>query len=47
MLVTDVLLSYYWQKMGKMMGPISRLKDVIVGGHRRGSFIRGSASGEH
>ncbi|XP_057435664.1 ATG8-interacting protein 1 [Lotus japonicus] len=30
----------------KVLGPISRLKDVIVGGHRRGSLIRGSSSGE-
>ncbi|KAF2315294.1 hypothetical protein GH714_038744 [Hevea brasiliensis] len=28
-------------KSGRMLGPISRLKDVIVGGHRRGSLIRG------
>ncbi|GKU96756.1 hypothetical protein SLEP1_g9954 [Rubroshorea leprosula] len=31
---------------GRMLGPISRLKDVIVGGHRRGSFVRGSASSD-
>ncbi|XP_024030496.1 ATG8-interacting protein 1 isoform X2 [Morus notabilis] len=32
------------EKTGRMFGPISRLKDVIVGGHRRGSLIRGSSS---
>ncbi|RDX83444.1 ATG8-interacting protein 1, partial [Mucuna pruriens] len=30
----------------RMLAPIFRLKDVIVGGHRRGSLIRGSSSGE-
>ncbi|XP_027349081.1 ATG8-interacting protein 1 [Abrus precatorius] len=30
----------------KVLAPIFRLKDVIVGGHRRGSLIRGSTSGE-
>ncbi|KAA8516065.1 hypothetical protein F0562_019244 [Nyssa sinensis] len=34
------------EKMGRMLGPISRIKDVIVGGNRRGSFIRGSSSTE-
>lgn len=34
------------QKAGRVLGPISRLKDVIVGGQRRGSFIGGSASSE-
>lgn len=34
------------EKMGRMLGPISRLKDVIVGGSRRGSFIRGSSTTE-
>jgi hypothetical protein len=29
-----------------MLGPISRLKDVIVGGNRRGSVIRGSSLSE-
>ncbi|KAL2472712.1 hypothetical protein Fot_48448 [Forsythia ovata] len=29
-------------RMGRMLNPISRLKEVLVGGHRRGSFIRGS-----
>ncbi|CBI40392.3 unnamed protein product, partial [Vitis vinifera] len=32
------------EKMGRMLGPIIRLKDVIVGGNRRGSFIRGSST---
>lgn len=35
-----------WKRRGKMLGPIYRLKDVIVGGHRRGSLIRGSSSSE-
>lgn len=35
------------EKMGRMLGPISRIKDVIVGGHRRGSFIRGSSAGDN
>ncbi|TKY65431.1 hypothetical protein E2542_SST08290 [Spatholobus suberectus] len=30
----------------RVLAPIFRLKDVIVGGHRRGSLIRGSSSGE-
>ncbi|KAK9279584.1 hypothetical protein L1049_013263 [Liquidambar formosana] len=35
------------ERMGRMLGPIYRFKDVIVGGsHRRGSFIRGSASND-
>ncbi|KAK9910386.1 hypothetical protein M0R45_034351 [Rubus argutus] len=34
------------QKTGTVLRPISRLKDVIVGGQRRGSFIRGSTSSE-
>ncbi|XP_050237514.1 ATG8-interacting protein 2 [Mercurialis annua] len=34
------------EKTGRVLGPISRLKGVIVGGHRRGSFIRGSSSSE-
>lgn len=47
------ILQLKWQntinreKSGWMMGPISRLKGVIVGGHRRGSFIRGSSSSEN
>ncbi|XP_070026144.1 ATG8-interacting protein 1 isoform X2 [Nicotiana sylvestris] len=31
------------ERIGRMFGPLSRLKDVIVGGDRRGTFIRGSA----
>ncbi|KAF9614131.1 hypothetical protein IFM89_015450 [Coptis chinensis] len=34
------------EKMNRMMGSLSRFKDVIVGGHRRGSIIRDSASAE-
>ncbi|XP_035539492.1 ATG8-interacting protein 1-like isoform X2 [Juglans regia] len=34
------------ERRGRMLGPIYRLKDVIVGGHRRGSLIRGSSSSE-
>ncbi|XP_075644457.1 ATG8-interacting protein 1 isoform X2 [Castanea sativa] len=33
-------------KPGRILGPISRLKDVIVGGHRRGSILRGSTASE-
>ncbi|KAM1019383.1 hypothetical protein ACFX13_041470 [Malus domestica] len=40
------LLSVNDQKTGRMIGPISRLKDVIVSSHRRGSFIRSSSSSE-
>ncbi|XVF22535.1 hypothetical protein REPUB_Repub12eG0180500 [Reevesia pubescens] len=35
-------LSINNEKTGRVLGSISRLKDVIVGGHRRGSFVRGS-----
>lgn len=35
------------EKMGRLLGPIYRLKDVIVGGHRRGSFISSSSSSEN
>ncbi|EEF50546.1 ATG8-interacting protein 1 [Ricinus communis] len=35
------------EKTGRILGPISRLKDVIVGGHRRGTFIRGGSSSEN
>ncbi|PON63281.1 mesoderm induction early response protein [Parasponia andersonii] len=35
------------EKTGRLFGPISRLKDVIVGQHRRGSLIRGSSSSEN
>ncbi|XWS46110.1 hypothetical protein CRYUN_Cryun14cG0035300 [Craigia yunnanensis] len=31
------------EKTGRVLSSISRLKDVIVGGHRRGSFVRGSS----
>ncbi|XP_011082751.1 ATG8-interacting protein 1 [Sesamum indicum] len=34
------------ERMGRLLGPISRFKDVIVGGHRRGSLVRGSTSAE-
>ncbi|XP_020554467.1 ATG8-interacting protein 1 isoform X4 [Sesamum indicum] len=34
------------ERMGRVLGPISRFKDVIVGGHRRGSLVRGSTSTE-
>lgn len=30
------------ERINRMFGPLSRLKDVIVGGDRRGTFIRGS-----
>ncbi|CAI9760503.1 unnamed protein product [Fraxinus pennsylvanica] len=33
-------------RMGRMLNPISRLKEVLVGGHRRGSLIRGSTPAE-
>ncbi|XP_030500957.2 ATG8-interacting protein 2 [Cannabis sativa] len=35
------------ERASRVFGPISRLKDVIVGGHRRGSLIRGSTSSEN
>ncbi|KAE8721317.1 hypothetical protein F3Y22_tig00016563pilonHSYRG00169 [Hibiscus syriacus] len=41
-------LQHKWQlsinneKTSKVMGSIYRLKEVIVGGHRRGSFVRGT-----
>ncbi|XP_060218590.1 ATG8-interacting protein 1-like isoform X5 [Lycium barbarum] len=31
------------ERISRLFGPLSRLKDVIVGGDRRGTFIRGSA----
>ncbi|KAL7129462.1 hypothetical protein ABFS83_13G067800 [Erythranthe nasuta] len=34
------------ERMGRVLGPIYRFKDVIVGGNRRGSLIRGSTSAE-
>ncbi|GLT62480.1 hypothetical protein SLA2020_351170 [Shorea laevis] len=39
-------ISINHEKTGRVLGPISRLKDVIVGGHRRGSVIRGSSLSE-
>lgn len=33
-------------KPSRMLGPISRLKDVFVGGHRRGSILRASSSSD-
>ncbi|KAJ7962407.1 ATG8-interacting protein 1 [Quillaja saponaria] len=52
-----VILGQHWQqerwqitinneKRVRMLGPISRLKEVIVGGNRRGSLIRGSSANE-
>ncbi|XP_057511478.1 ATG8-interacting protein 1-like isoform X2 [Actinidia eriantha] len=43
------VLQLKWQisindEMGRMLGPLSRLKDVIVSGNRRMSSIRGSSS---
>ncbi|XP_039011977.1 ATG8-interacting protein 1-like isoform X2 [Hibiscus syriacus] len=40
-------LQHKWQlsinnETGKVLGSIYRLKEVIVGGHRRGSFLRGT-----
>ncbi|KAI5647230.1 hypothetical protein M9H77_33235 [Catharanthus roseus] len=35
------------ERMGRMLGPLTRLKDVIVGGPRRSSFIAGGNSVEH
>ncbi|XP_010556550.1 PREDICTED: ATG8-interacting protein 2 isoform X2 [Tarenaya hassleriana] len=32
------------ERAGRLTGPISRLKEVLVGGQRRGSFIRTSSS---
>ncbi|OWM64250.1 hypothetical protein CDL15_Pgr018822 [Punica granatum] len=40
-------LSLKDEKMGRMLGPIYRIKDVIVGGHRRGSLIRSSSSSDN
>lgn len=39
-------LSITDERMGRLLAPISRLKDVVVGGHRRGSLLRGSTSSE-
>lgn len=41
-----LLWSSYLQKGSRLLGPISRLKDAIVGGHRRGSLVRGSSSND-
>ncbi|CAA0816033.1 Unknown protein [Striga hermonthica] len=35
------------ERLGRMLGPMTRFKDVIVGGHRRGSLVRGGTSTEH
>ncbi|KAK2650277.1 hypothetical protein Ddye_017766 [Dipteronia dyeriana] len=35
------------EKTSRMLGPITRLKDAIVGGHRRGSFVRGSTTSDN
>ncbi|PWA74411.1 hypothetical protein CTI12_AA251550 [Artemisia annua] len=37
----------YDEKFGRMVGPISRFKDAIVGGTRRGFSVRGSTSRDH
>jgi len=37
-------LKFNDEMMGKMLGPLSRFKDAIVGGTRRGSLIRGSTT---
>ncbi|EFH51287.1 hypothetical protein ARALYDRAFT_490530 [Arabidopsis lyrata subsp. lyrata] len=34
------------EKAGRLMGPISRLKQAFVGGQRRDSFIRGSSQND-
>ncbi|KAL5727389.1 hypothetical protein ACHQM5_000594 [Ranunculus cassubicifolius] len=34
------------EKTNRMMGPLSRFKDVLVGGHRQGSVLRGATSSE-
>nr|XP_004229930.1 ATG8-interacting protein 1 isoform X2 [Solanum lycopersicum] len=35
------------ERISRMFGPLSRLKDVVVGGDRRGTFIRGSGAAQH
>ncbi|KAG6749524.1 hypothetical protein POTOM_046576 [Populus tomentosa] len=35
------------ERSGSVLRPITRLKDVIVGGNRRGSFIRGSSTSDN
>lgn len=34
---------FHDERIGRMFGPLSRLKDIIVGGHNRGTFIKGSS----
>lgn len=34
----------YDEKFGRMLGPISRIKEAVVGGNRRGFSIRGSST---
>ncbi|XP_047958011.1 ATG8-interacting protein 1-like isoform X1 [Salvia hispanica] len=34
------------ERMSRLLAPISRLKEMAIGGHRRGSLVRGSASSE-
>ncbi|KVH91121.1 ATG8-interacting protein 2 [Cynara cardunculus var. scolymus] len=36
----------YDEKFGRLVSPLSRFKDAIVGGNRRGFSIRGSTSGD-
>ncbi|KAJ6972356.1 ATG8-interacting protein 2 [Populus alba x Populus x berolinensis] len=36
-----------FSRSGSVLRPITRLKDVIVGGNRRGSFIRGSSTSDN
>ncbi|CAH9098139.1 unnamed protein product [Cuscuta epithymum] len=48
-------LQLKWQNLGgvhdekicRMVGPLSRIRNAIIGGDRRGSSIRGSASTQH
>ncbi|CAN0824898.1 ATG8-interacting protein 2 [Linum grandiflorum] len=35
------------EKSGRVLGPVSRLKDVIVGGHQRVSLVKGTSPNEH
>ncbi|CAI9277988.1 unnamed protein product [Lactuca saligna] len=37
----------YDEKFGRMLGPLSRIKESIVGGNRRGFSIRGSTTRDH
>ncbi|KAL1537936.1 ATG8-interacting protein 1-like isoform X1 [Salvia divinorum] len=34
------------ERMRRLLAPISRLKEMAIGGHRRGSLVRGSTSSE-